>query len=289
MVINFAIDLYYRFEMFYDEGDSFDLDNHKGQFNTVPYGGKQEFVFKILDHYKIDSMHHTHFYSEYDGFVGGGLGGSASALCAIIAAISKRLNLNYSKSDIVEKAFELSPNFGGKQDQLAAVYGGANLFRFQGDEIFIRKLNIDKILPSILLFSTGIERKDPKIQEGLKNLTQIQIDNIHELKAITYDGLEAIEKGDIEELGKLLDKAWIYKKASNKNITNPQIDNIYNKAKQYGALGFKLLGSGGGGFFICIVDPKEKDNFIQDMEAEGSEWFDFNLCQQGVTTRILPK
>lgn len=284
MVISFAIDIYYKFTMYYDDNQG----DYRGQDNTVPYGGKQDFVFKILDHWNIDSMHHTNFSSEYDGFVGGGLGGSSSALCAIIAAISKRLNLNYSKLQIVKKAYELSPNFGGMQDQMAATFGGANLFRFTKDGIFIRKLNLDKILPSILLFSTDIRRQNPKIQEGLKELTQVQIDDIHELKGLTYDALEAIEKGDIKELGKLMDKSWVYKKSVNKGVTNPQIDNFYNKAKEYGALGFKLCGSGGGGFCLCIVDPNDRVNFVKNMEQEGLENWDYNLCRNGVMARQLP-
>lgn len=284
LCLNFAIDIYQKFTMY--EGD--DLWNNLAT-NSVPYGGSQEFIFKVLNHYKIGSMHHTKFTSEYDGLIGSGLGSSASALVAIIAAISKRLNLNYSKWDIVKAAYELSPNFGGIQDQLAAVYGGANLFRLQKDETFIRKIDISRVLPSILLFSTKIERQNRKIQDKLKELDQTQIDNIHELKNLVYDGLEAIEKGDIKTLGRLLDKAWIYKKAVNKDVTNKHIDNFYNKAKQFGAFGGKLLGSGSGGYMIFIVDPKDRVNFVKNMETEGMENWDYNLCTQGVTTRILPR
>ena len=275
--------------MYYDD-DLWDLRGHN---NNVPFGGDQQFVYTILDQYKLDSMHHTYFDSEYDGLVGSGMGGSASAAVAIVAAISKRLNLNLTKSQIAETAWDIEVNklklFGGKQDQYAASFGGSNQITFgESGEVVVKPLAMDKILPSLLLFSTGIERTDPKLQENLKTLDEDKLYNLHHIKNLAYLALAPIESGDIKELGKLLNESWVYKKATNK-VSTPQIDKFYKKSKEFGACGFKLLGAGGGGFFICIVDPILKTEFIKKMTIEGAENWDFSIDYNGVQTRELPR
>ena len=274
--------------MYYDD----DLFDSRGHDNNVPFGGSKEFVYTILDQYKIDSMHHTYFDSEYDGIVGSGMGGSAAAACAIVAAISKRLNLNLSKKQIAETAWEIENKkcklFGGKQDQYAASFGGFNFISF--NEISTRVVpleNADKIIPSILLFSTGITRTDPKLQENLKELSEDQLYNLHHMKALAVQAVSVIQSGDIKELGRLLNESWVYKKATNK-VSTPQIDNFYKAGIKNGAYGGKLLGSGQGGMMIFIVDPDNKE-FIKNMEAEGLENWDFDLDRNGVQTRILPR
>ena len=275
--------------MYYDD-DLWDLRGHN---NNVPFGGDQQFVYTILDQYKLDSMHHTYFNSEYDGLIGSGMGGSASAACGIIAAISKRLNLNLTRSQIAETAWDIEVNklklFGGKQDQYAASFGGSNQITFgESGEVVVGSLAMDKILPSLLLFSTGITRTDPKLQENLKALDEEKLYNLHHIKNLAYLALTPIASGDIKELGKLLNESWVYKKATNK-VSTSQIDHYIYSAKKYGAYGGKLLGSGQGGMMIFIVDPDSKKTFIEKMEAEGLENWDFDLCRNGVMTRILPR
>ena len=64
---------------------------------------------------------------------------------------------------------------------------------------------------------------------------------------------------DIIEFGYLLNEYWHVKKSLNKKISNPAIDKIYNKAIKAGAIGGKLLGSGGGGFLLFFVKPENLD------------------------------
>ena len=73
-----------------------------------------------------------------------------------------------------------------------------------------------------------------------------------------------LEQSDrnIDEFGLLLNKEWEIKKSLSSEVSNDKLDEIYNKAKRAGALGGKLLGAGGGGFFIFYV-PKEKQRSVR--------------------------
>ena len=59
----------------------------------------------------------------------------------------------------------------------------------------------------------------------------------------------------IEEFGKLLDVSWQYKRSLSDQVSTPDIDTIYDKAMQAGALGGKILGAGGGGFMLIFASP----------------------------------
>ena len=72
-----------------------------------------------------------------------------------------------------------------------------------------------------------------------------------------------LRKGDLNDFGKLLHESWLEKKSLSSSITNFNIDEIYNNAINKGALGGKLLGAGGGGFFLFYVPYFRQKNFIK--------------------------
>jgi D-glycero-alpha-D-manno-heptose-7-phosphate kinase len=59
----------------------------------------------------------------------------------------------------------------------------------------------------------------------------------------------------IEEIGRLLDQNWKYKRSLSDKVSSPEIDQIYEAAMKAGAIGGKLLGAGGGGFMVFLVKP----------------------------------
>ena len=71
-------------------------------------------------------------------------------------------------------------------------------------------------------------------------------------------------------------------------MSDNSIDTIYNYAKSYCALGGKIMGAGGGGFFIFYV-PEEKHVFfknkIKDLNLKQLNWdFDFDGVTQIYST-----
>ena len=76
------------------------------------------------------------------------------------------------------------------------------------------------------------------------------------------DGVEIITKGEINDFGFLLNEAWQKKKELSKEVSNSEIDHIYDEAISCGALGGKISGAGGGGFMLFCV-PIDKQELLR--------------------------
>lgn len=252
----------------------FTLDSEHSNTSLVR-GDSKDFIRSFVpDH--IGVKH------EFDGFIHGGLGTSASAAVALISGLSRMIGINFSRRQIAESAWEAEVGtlgmFGGKQDQYCATFGGFNSMYFRDD---VEVLRFDRDVAedhakNILLFDTGIRRKDKDIQEGLKKISSKQKAALDNMKSIAMDAYT-------QDLGKLLDDNWRYKKESN-NVSTPDIDHLYDKGKKLGAVGGKLCGSGGGGYMIFYVPKERQVDFKKDI---GIRWVDYSIDWQGVDSRIL--
>jgi D-glycero-alpha-D-manno-heptose-7-phosphate kinase len=69
---------------------------------------------------------------------------------------------------------------------------------------------------------------------------------------------EALENGDMEQFGRLLHDHWQNKKKRSTKISDSSIDRSYELLKEHGGLGGKVMGAGGGGFFMCYCPSKRK-------------------------------
>ena len=289
LVINMAINLRQHIKIATEE-DIFKINLR----NTVPLNGNKDFMHKIFTDFGIGGFAHVRFESESDVPLESGIGASAATAVATVAAINKAKKLNMDKGEIAERAWDIEVNklnlFGGRQDQYASAFGGVNSIVFSKDKVEVIPTFtnfVDSIYPSLVLFYTGKNRTSPTIQEGFKQLTFDQIQVLNQIKQIATAAVEPIAEGDIERVGNLLHRAWRLKQRSNKGVSEPWIDKIYEKGKKAGALGGKLCGSGGGGYMIFIVKPNKKDEFINQMENQGVEWYDFSIDFNGVETRII--
>ena len=282
LIINLAINLRHHTKI-YTENDIFTGSNESSSF--PPYADPK-FYFHIGKHFGLESMHHWKIQTDFDGVIKSGLGSSGSAAVCLIGAINKLKGLNLTKDQIAEKAYELEASFGiktGKQDHLAAVYGGLNLFEI-GRTINRHEYPKDlaeHLASSLVLFFVGGSRNSSKLQHGFDKLTKDKIENLNRIKELVQD--IALYLGDLELVGKTLDKAWELKKLSNK-VSTAKIDSIYKKAKNNGAWGGKIMGAGGGGYFLCSVNPNKRKQFIEDMDMEE---IDFSPDYNGLEARIL--
>lgn len=73
-------------------------------------------------------------------------------------------------------------------------------------------------------------------------------------------------EGDLSIIGQMLDESLSLKQRINPKSMNSVLQEIYTKAVNSGALGGKILGAGGGGFFLFWVNPEFRDSFIQNMK-----------------------
>ena len=119
------------------------------------------------------------------------------------------------------------------------------------------------------LFYTGIQRRAETILHKQKRSASPQtLLQIKDLVPAFYDVLvEGNHKGCpykndnhkdyLCEVGYLLDRAWQLKCSLCDSISNSMLDTIYECAIAKGALGGKILGAGGGGYFSVLCSQGE--------------------------------
>jgi D-glycero-alpha-D-manno-heptose-7-phosphate kinase len=113
---------------------------------------------------------------------------------------------------------------------------------------------------------TGIQRIASKIEE--KKINQLG-DHTAEMRAIQkyVDDALALLGGDgpIEDFGALLHETWQMKRKLSEDVTNSNLDQLYEKCRSNGAIGGKLLGTGGGGFMLLFVRPRDRDAMLKSL------------------------
>ena len=161
----------------------------------------------------------------------------------------------------------------GCQDQIAASYGGFNIIDFKSNDKYIVKRqnlnskNISRLEKSLVLCFTGITRISNKIEKKKLEFIKKNKMIIHEISTITDEASKIVQEKnfDLKYFGSLMNETWKLKNLLSQSVSNHKIDNIYLKGIKDGALGGKLLGAGGGGFILFIVENEKKKNFLNKM------------------------
>ena len=113
--------------------------------------------------------------------------------------------------------------------------------------------------------------------------------NIKNNVDLTYKMRKFLLKGNLKELGRCLDKAWQYKKSFSAEITNKFLDKVYTGAKKNGALGGKLMGAGGGGYFLFFVLPKNRNKLISWIQKNDLIHTPFSFEDKGLQSWSIRK
>ena len=152
----------------------------------------------------------------------------------------------------------------GKQDQYLAAFGGFLVLEIEPDgNVRARRANIsdaalDQLNANILFFYTGVSRSADDIlmhQSAAAGRNESAVvENLHRIKQIGREILSAIEAANLRRFGELLHQHWTAKKNLSNKVSDPRIDRLYETARDCGALGGKIMGAGGGGFFLFYIE-----------------------------------
>jgi len=233
-----------------------------------------------------------------DAPAGSGLGTSSTLTVSIIGAFTEWLKLPLGEYDIAHLAYEIErldlAMAGGKQDQYAATFGGINYMEFlDNDKVIVNPLPlkqeyIDELNFNLLLYYTGTSRLSANIIESqTKNIiskNKLSLEGMHKLKEQAQKMKETLLKGDIYNVGEILDFGWKYKKQLAQEISNPLIDNIYDTAILNGASGGKISGAGGGGFMMFFCPDNTRYKVIESLSAFGGEFRRYNFTNKGISS-----
>ncbi len=197
---------------------------------------------------------------HYDGDLPGrsGMGSSSSFTVGLIHALyafqGKLIDNHQLAMDAIYIEQNMIKEIVGSQDQVNAAYGGLNKIQFRpGGEIIVNPVTISQdraqaLERNLMLFYTGIVRTAEKVARSYVMNIETKEKPLMKMFAMVDEAIEILKKGDLDDFGLLLDKAWQEKRSLSKQVSNSNIDEIYTKALSAGALGGKLSGAGGGGF-----------------------------------------
>ena len=225
----------------------------------------------VFKYYNIQNGLEIH----YDGDLPArsGMGSSSSFMVGLVNGINCLYGRRLNKDTLSKKSLfieqKILEEIVGSQDQIAAAYGGFNSIKFfPGGKYKVSSLCKDKnylgkLNDNLILLYTGVKRTANDIaisyvgkllREKKQQMKDI-LDNVKEAKKIIKN------KSSIDNFGKLLHNTWLTKRTLSKSVSNNTINDLYKLAIKKGALGGKLLGAGGGGFFLFYV-PKHRHRFF---------------------------
>jgi len=207
-----------------------------------------------------------------------GVGSSSSFtvgfLNALYALCGKMISKRKLAADAIYVEQELIGENVGSQDQVAASFGGFNRIDFGGnDTFFIQPITITKermnhLQNCLLFYFTGFARFSSDIAKEQIANTHRKLSELHTMKEMVDEAINVLNGGnnDINDFGKLLHESWKLKRSLTSKITNNQINEIYEKGIESGALGGKICGAGGGGFIVFFVSPEKKELVKKSMK-----------------------
>lgn len=254
---------------------------------------QHKIIKQIVKDYNIKGID---FNSSADIPSGTGLGSSSAFTSGLITLFNAYTGKYMNTENIASYACDIEINkLGepiGKQDQYACAVGGLNFIKFnQDDTVSLEKIllpseKIKNLQENLLMFYLGTTRAASSILTEQKNNTssnQQKVENLHKMVKLSEELRIELLKGNIDSMGEILHKGWMYKKELASQISNEKIDYYYDLAIRNGATGGKLLGAGGSGFLLFYVDKSNHErlrNAMTDLEE-----LRFNFDNEG--TKVI--
>lgn len=231
---------------------------------------------------------------------GTGLGSSGAYLVGLLTALHQYRRDPVSLQAVAEEAcaieLDVLAKTVGKQDQYMAAFGGLTVLDIARDgAVAVRTVEIPSgslaaLLANTHLYYTGVRRSATEILKDQSTALENggdgarpTADALHRIKELGYRILEAIEGEDYDRWGRLLHEHWESKKRLSKRISLGAVDELYGHARsEYGVLGGKIAGAGGGGFLMlyCPGDHRRLEAF---MESQGMPRLHYQVAHEGAT------
>lgn len=229
---------------------------------------------------------------------GSGLGSSSTMVVAVIGVLSAWLGRPLTGYDVAELAYRIErldmKLAGGRQDQYAAAFGGFNFIEFHRDgTVVVNPLRVhpevlQELEYRLLLCYMGQTRRSAHIierqTESYRQGRAQTVLALHRLKQETLEMKKALLLGNVDAIGELLHQAWENKKRLEASISNTRVDRLYALARRAGAIGGKMPGAGGGGYFLLLTRFDRKHRVAAALEQAGGQVVPFQFERRGLLT-----
>lgn len=230
---------------------------------------------------------------------GTGVGSSSCYLIGLLNALHHYRRDYVSLQKLAEEAcyieLEVLKKGIGKQDQYMAAYGGLTVLEI-GTDGYVKVRSVElgsssmaSLVANTHVYYTGLRRGAEEVLKDQNTAMQSKANPQYEqvnqslcrIKELGYQALEAIEHENFDQWGFLLNEHWQYKKRLSTKVSLSTVDELYDFVrKEYGVLGGKILGAGGGGFLLLYC-PKEHKKLEQYMLNQGMPRLHYTMEMEG--------
>ena len=207
---------------------------------------------------------------------GSGLGSSSSVTVGVLNALYHYVGAVPTPERLAQEACDIEIRILGKpigvQDQYIAAYGGLRCFEFgPGQAVTVTPVEttrtaLEDLDNMLMLFYTGKTRQASSILSQQKSNIDAKIEVLKQMTRQAHQVRRVVELGDIDGLGAILHLGWEAKRKLAQGVSSGELDEIYERAVKSGAIGGKISGAGGGGFFLLCV-PSDKRQSVRQALA----------------------
>ena len=190
-----------------------------------------------------------------------GIGASAAQVVALARAVGLALPKELSEDDINAAGYEGEKGYHGTPsgiDNTAATFGGVLRFqRTEGAPIFVKKKISTPI--RIVYASTGITASTSKVVGDVRAKREANPEwfggLLEQYQHLLSEGEAALDAADLPTLGKLLDANHAL--CQQLTVSCKELDDLVIAARQAGAIGAKMSGTGRGGLMLALTPTAE--------------------------------
>lgn len=227
-----------------------------------------------------------------------GLGSSSCYLVALLMAIHAHRKDYISLQELAEEAckieLEILQKRIGKQDQYMAAFGGMTVLDIaKNGKVKVRQLNLRPWASAELVSNSHIyylnvkrdamemlQEQDTAMREKTALSAQVE-ESLLQIQEIGKKILKAVESEDFDAFGKLMDEHWQNKRKLSAKVSLSEVDQLYDRVKkEFGVLGGKIIGAGGGGF-LMLYCPEKKKELTHFMQEKGYFRLPYNIDFEG--------
>jgi D-glycero-alpha-D-manno-heptose-7-phosphate kinase len=229
---------------------------------------------------------------------GTGLGSSSAYLVGLLTALHQHGGRRPDARHVAEEAchieLEVLGKPIGKQDQYMAAYGGLTVLEIERNgSVQVRRVrppaaSLSRFIAGTHLYYTGCQRsatdmlqdQDSAMRAGPAGGSEVA-DSLLRIKDLGHRILNAVEHEDYDQWGLLLHEHWRSKRRLSKKVSLEAVDRLYEHVRrEYGVLGGKIAGAGGGGF-LMLYCPARHHDLEQFMLAQGMPRLHYTLEREG--------
>lgn len=261
---------------------------------------RSDIVDAVLAECRVDEASHR-LVLHCDAPPGSGLGSSSAMIVALTAALADNYGEVLGPYEIAQRAVVIERERmeipGGLQDQFAATFGGFNFMEFDGDGTLVHPLalrpeTLNELHASLILCFTGRTRLGGHILKNqIEGFTEKRADSVEalsEIKELAIEMRSALLRGDLARFAQGIADGWEAKKRLADGITVDALDRLYELGCAHGATAGKVLGAGGGGYFLFFCPVEKTAGLREALEADGKRVVPFSFEKRGVQTWRVP-